>query len=97
MIRALGELRRIMTLTLKTCRQFLPLSLSRLSSISMISTKSFLNAFELVGGRTGGTGNGLVVGKLGNFVHLGARGTPRIIRRRIADLCLHIRVAWRVL
>lgn len=28
--------------TLKTCRQFLPLSLSRLSSISMTSTKSFL-------------------------------------------------------
>jgi hypothetical protein len=28
--------------TLKTCRQFLPLSFSRLSSISMISTKSFL-------------------------------------------------------
>jgi hypothetical protein len=30
-------------LTLKTCRQFFPLSLSRLSSISMISTKSFLD------------------------------------------------------
>ena len=29
-------------LTLKTCRQFLPLSFSRLSSISMTSTKSFL-------------------------------------------------------
>jgi hypothetical protein len=49
-IRAPRELWRNMTLTLKTCRQFLPLSLSRLSSISMISTKSFLDVFELVGG-----------------------------------------------
>lgn len=40
-------------LTLKTCLQFLPLSLRRLSSISMISTKSFLQQCKFVIGLMG--------------------------------------------
>ena len=67
--------------TLKTCLQFFPLSFSRLSSISITSTKSLLGRVRESGQRAGGGWAGiegvveggedsLVVRELGDLVHL---------------------------
>lgn len=83
-------------LTLKTCRQFLPLSFNRLSSISIISTKSFLKSHvglqrSMAERRKQ---NALVVRQLRELVHLGPTRAPWIVRSGIADLRLHVRVAF---
>ena len=42
------------------------------------------------------TATELVVRQLGDFVHLGSRWAPWVVRSGIADLCLRIRVTFGV-
>jgi len=78
--------------TLKTCRQFLPLSFNLLSSISIISIKSVLEA--QINPNTGRdhADTQLIISQLCNLVHLGPRRAPGIIGSGIADfgLCIWV-------
>ena len=83
--------------TLKTCRQFFPLSFKRLSSISIISIKSPL--WDLVRKKDKAflrKETQLIVSHLSDFVHLSARGAPWIVRGGSTDLGLSIWVAFGV-
>ena len=41
-------------------------------------------------------GDELVISHLGNLVHLGAGGSPRVVGGGVANLCLDIRVTLRI-
>ena len=84
--------------TLKTWRQFLPLSFKRLSNISIISTKSFLwHPSQRVPWYLWLRCCALVVSHLCDLVHLCARRSPRIVWCRIPDFSLRIWVTFRVI
>ena len=78
--------------TLKTCRQFLPLSFNLLSSISIISIKSVLEAQINPYIQQDHADTQLIISQLCNLVHLGPRRAPGIIGSSIADfgLCIWV-------
>ena len=77
-------------LTLKTCLQFFPLSFNRLSSISIISTKSFLLlTASMMLPNTDSPIDVLIVGELRQLVHLRSRWSPRVVGGGISQLGLH--------
>lgn len=67
--------------TLNTCRQFLPLSFNRLSSISIISTKSVLSCQEIRKPERQNLrcSNALIVRQLRKLVHLSSARPPWIV------------------
>ena len=83
--------------TLKTCRQFFPLSFKRLSSISIISIKSPLwNLMRKKDKVLLRKITQLIVSHLSDVVHLCPRGTPWIVRGGSTDLCLSVWVSFGV-